>query len=125
MHRWAVMAAGAFAMGATALAFFSTALPDTVRLACVLAFSTLGGVIPAAVFSGTTVHAKSPQHIGTTNGMVMQASHAAQFAIPILIAWVASRAGNWGASLQVMVALALVGIAAGITLGRFEPRLPK
>ena len=125
MQRWAVMAAGAFAMGATALAFFSAALPDTVRLACVLAFSTLGGVIPAAVFSGTTVHAKSPQHIGTTNGMVMQASHAAQFAIPILIAWVASRAGGWGASLQVMAALALVGIAAGIALGRFERRLPK
>ena len=121
--RWVVMAAGACAMGATAVAFFSPALPDALRLACVMAFSTLGGVIPAAVFSGTTVHAKSPQHIGTTNGMVMQASHGAQFAIPILIAWVASRAGNWNASLQVMAALALVGIAAGLAVGRFERRL--
>jgi len=123
--RWAVMAAGAAAMGATALGFFSSAAPDALRLACVLAFSTLGGVIPAAVFSGTTVHARSPQHIGTTNGMVMQASHAAQFALPVLIAWVASRFGGWSASLQVMAALALIGIGAGLAVGRFERGLAK
>ncbi len=123
--RWAVMGAGAAVMGATAIAFLSSALPDALRLACVLAFSALGGVIPAAVFSGTTVHAKSPQHIGTTNGMVMQASHGAQFAIPILIAWVASRFGGWYASLQVMAALALIGIGAALAVGRFERRLAK
>ena len=123
MARWAVMAAGALAMGTTALGFFSGALPDAARLACVLAFSTLGGVIPAAVFSGTTVHARSPQHIGTTNGMVMQSSHAAQFALPILIAWVASRAGNWGASLHVMAAMALIGVVAALAVGHFERKL--
>lgn len=121
--RWAVMAAGALAMGASALGFFSPELPDALRLACMMAFSTLGGVIPAAVFSGTTVHAKSAQHIGTTNGMVMQASHGAQFAIPLLIAWVASRSGGWGASLQVMAALALIGIIAALAVGRFERKL--
>jgi nitrate/nitrite transporter NarK len=123
VRRWVVMTGGAFAMGATALGFFSTALPDAARLACVLAFSVLGGVIPAAVFSGTTVHAKTPQHIGTTNGMVMQSSHASQFVIPILIAWVASGAGGWGASLKVMSALALIGIVAGLAVGRFERKL--
>jgi predicted MFS family arabinose efflux permease len=123
MPRWAVMAAGALAMGVTAAGFFSAALPDGARLVCVLAFSTLGGVIPGAVFSGTTVHARTPQHIGTTNGMVMQSSHAAQFALPILIAWVASRAGNWGASFQVMAALALIGIGAALAVGRFERKL--
>jgi MFS family permease len=123
MRRWLVMAGGAFAMGATALGFFSSALPDAARLACVLAFSTLGGVIPAAVFSGTTVHAKTAQHIGTTNGMVMQSSHASQFVIPILIAWVASRAGNWDASLHVMGALALIGLGAALAVGRFERKL--
>jgi MFS family permease len=125
MPRWAVMAAGAAAMGATAAAFFSPALPDALRLACVMAFSTLGGVIPAAVFSGTTVHAKTPQHIGTTNGMVMQASHAAQFVLPVVVAWVASRAGGWSASLKVMAALALLGIGAALAVGYFERRLGK
>jgi hypothetical protein len=69
------------------------------------------------------VHAKSAAHIGTTNGMVTQASHLSQFVIPILIAWVASRAGGWGASLWVLLALATVGVAAGLAVGRFERRL--
>jgi sugar phosphate permease len=123
--RWVVMAGGAAAMGVTASGLLWAAAPDAVRLTCAMAFSVLGGVIPAAVFSGSTVHAKSPQHIGTTNGMVMQASHASQFAIPILIAWVASRAGGWEASLQVMLALAVTGVAAALAVGRFERRLAK
>ena len=55
--------------------------------------------------------------------MVMQSSHAAQFAIPILIAWVASRAGNWSASLQVMLTLAATGLLAALIVGRFERKL--
>ena len=121
--RWAVMAGGAAAMGVTGAGLLWSAAPDAVRIACALAFSVLGGVIPAAVFSGAPVHAKTPQHIGTTNGMITQASHLSQFVIPILIAWVASRAGGWGASLWVMLTLAAVGVAAGIAVGRFERRL--
>jgi predicted MFS family arabinose efflux permease len=120
--RWLVMAGGAAAMGITGAGLLSSA-PDGVRIACALAFSVLGGVIPAAVFSGTAVHAKTPQHIGTTNGMVTQSSHLSQFVIPILIAFAATRAGGWGASLWVMLTLAAVGVAAGIAVGRFERRL--
>jgi MFS family permease len=123
--RWAVMAGGAAAMGVTAAGLLSAAAPDAVRLTCALAFSVLGGVIPAAIFSGAPVHARTPQHIGTTNGMITQASHLSQFVIPILIAWVASRTGGWGASLWVMLALAVTGVAAGLAVGRFERRLAK
>jgi len=42
-------------------------------------------VIPACIFSGVVVHAKTPQHVGTTNGMVMQTSQAGQFLGPILL----------------------------------------
>ena len=122
--RWAVMAGGAAAMGITG-AFLLSSAPDAVRVGCALAFSVLGGVIPAAVFSGTPVHAKSAQHIGTTNGMVTQSSHLSQFIIPILIAWVASKAGGWEASLRVMLTLAIIGVVAGVAVGRFERRLAK
>ena len=122
--RWAVMAGGAAAMGVTGAGLLSSA-PDGVRIGCALAFSVLGGVIPAAVFSGTAVHARTQQHIGTTNGMVTQSSHLSQFVIPILIAWVASRAGGWGASLWVMLTLAAVGVVAGYAVGHFERRLAK
>jgi predicted MFS family arabinose efflux permease len=123
LPRWALMSAGAAAMGLMTVGILWSAAPDPARFACVLVFSLLGGVIPPAVFSGTAVHARSSQHIGTTNGMVMQASHIAQFTVPILIAWVASRFGGWSASLSTMLALAAVAVAAALVVGRYERRL--
>jgi MFS family permease len=121
--RWIVMSTGAAAMGVTTLGILAAGAPDALRLGCVLAFSTLGGLIPGAIFSATPVHAKSPQHIGTTNGMIMQASHIGQFIVPILVAWVASHFGGWSASLDTMLVLACAGVAAGVAVGRFERRL--
>jgi MFS family permease len=123
MPRWAVMAGGATAMGLTALGLFAGGASDGFRLGCALAFSLLGGVIPAAIFSATPIHARSPEHIGTTNGMIMQASHLAQFTVPILVAWVASRFGGWAASLQTMLVLSCAGLAAGVAVGYCEQRL--
>jgi cyanate permease len=118
--RRSVMVFGAAAMGVTSLGLFWGAAPDGLRLAALLAFSMLGGVIPAAIFSGAPLHARSPQHVGTTNGMVMQASHLAQFGLPILVAWIASRLGGWSATLDTMLILAGLGVAAGIAVGRVE-----
>ena len=122
MPRWMMLAGASFAMGATALAVFAASLPDAWRLASILAFSFLAGVIPSAVFTGAPMHSRSPQHIGTTNGMIMQASHLGQFVIPILIAWAASRMGGWGASLGAMLALAAVGMLSGFALRGIERR---
>jgi len=120
VSRRSVMVFGAVAMGMTSVGLFWAGAPDGVRLASLLAFSMLGGVIPAAIFSGTPLHARSPQHVGTTNGMVMQASHIAQFGLPILVAWIASRLGGWSATLDTMLVLAALGVAAGIAVGRVE-----
>jgi len=123
MPRGLVMAGGAVAMGLTALGLFAGGAPDPLRLGCALAFSLLGGVIPGAIFSATPVHAKSPEHIGTTNGMIMQASHFAQFSVPILVAWMASRFGGWSASLSAMLILSCAGVVAALVAGRYERRL--
>jgi len=50
----------------------------------------------------------------------MQASHIAQFGLPILVAWIASRLGGWSATLDTMLVLAALGVAAGIAVGRVE-----
>lgn len=123
MRRSLVLALGAAAMGITAVGLLASVFPDGLRFACVLAFSLLGGLVPVCVFSGAPVHARSSQHVGTTNGMVMQASHLAQFIIPIVIAWVATRWGGWGASLGVMLALSVVGIVAGVAIAPCERKL--
>src|SRR6185436_18136926 len=121
--RWRLLAGGALAMGLTSVGFYLDGPSDAARFAFVLAFSLLSGVIPASVFSGAPMHARSAAHAGTTNGMVMQASHISQLAMPVAMAWIASRFGSWGASLGLMLALAAVGIAAGVAVGRFERRL--
>ncbi|MSP98254.1 MAG: MFS transporter [Betaproteobacteria bacterium] len=97
-------------------------LPDTARYLLCLVFSACAGVIPVAIFSGLPVHAKSPQHISTANGLVMQASQAGQFAGPIALAWLASRYGGWGASLWAMLAFAAGGALCGIAIARIERR---
>ena len=106
----------------TDIAMLSSALPDVLRFASVLAFSFCAGTIPGAIFTGVVVHAKTPQHVGTTNGMVMQTSQAGQFFGPILLAWLASHFGGWGASLWAMLAFAAGCALCGYAVLRIEAR---
>jgi len=98
---------------------FLDVFPDWGRYASCLAFSFFGGVIPTAVFSGVAALSRSPMHIGTTNGMVMQASQLTQFASPIVVAWIVARSG-WAASLPVMLVFAACAAAGGFAIGRIE-----
>ena len=112
-----VLASSLQALAATGA--FAGFLPDWGRYASALAFSFCGGLIPAAVFSGVAALARSPQHVGTTNGIVMQVSQLVQFASPVAVAWIASRLG-WSAALPLMLAFAACAAAGGIAIGRIE-----
>ena len=117
------MTAAAFAiMALCAVGMLLDVLPDALRFLLVLVFSACGGVVPAAVFSGVPVHARSPLHVGTGNGMVMQASQASQFVAPVLLAWMATRYGGWSASLAVLLGFAACGAACGFALEAIEAR---
>jgi MFS family permease len=65
---------------------------------------------------------RNPQHVGTTNGMVMQTSQAGQFFGPIVLAWLASNFGGWGASLWAMLGFAACGALCGYAVLRIEAR---
>jgi MFS family permease len=95
-------------------------LPDAARYLLCLVFSACAGVIPGGIFSGLPVHAKSPQHISTANGLVLQASQAGQFFGPVALAWLASRHGSWGATLWAMLAFAAGSALCGVALLRIE-----
>ena len=97
-------------------------LSDAARYLLCLLFSACAGVIPGAIFSGLPVYARTPQHISTGNGMVMQASQLGQFFGPIALAWLASRYGGWGATLWAMLAFAAGGALCGFALARIERR---
>jgi MFS family permease len=109
-------------MVVTDIGMLSSLLPDGLRYASCLLFSLCVGVIPACIFSGVVVHAKTPQHVGTTNGMVMQTSQAGQFFGPILLAWLATHFGGWGASLWAMLAFAACAAACGYAVLHIEAR---
>jgi len=96
------------------------ALPDAARYLLCLAFSACAGVIPGAIFSGLPVHARTPQHISTANGLVLQASQAGQFFGPLALAWLASHYGGWGATLWAMLAFAAGAALCGVALSRIE-----
>lgn len=109
-------------MVVTDAAMLTSALPDGLRYFACLVFSMCAGVIPACIFSGVVVHAKTPQHVGTTNGMVMQTSQAGQFFGPIVLAWLATHFGGWGATMWAMLAFAAGGALCGYAVLRIEAR---
>jgi len=117
-----VLAASAISAGC-AIGMLGNGLPDGTRYALVLVFSCCAGVIPACALSGIAVHARSPGHMGTTNGMVMQAAQIGQSVGPIVLAWFASAYGGWSATLGGMLAFAAGAALCGVMLSRIERRI--
>ncbi len=122
VRRGPLILAASAVMIVTDVGMLNSALPDGLRYFAVLAFSMCAGVIPACIFSGVVVHAKTSQHVGTTNGMVMQTSQAGQFFGPIVLAWLATHFGGWGATMWAMLAFAAAGAVCGYAVLRIEAR---
>jgi MFS family permease len=122
VRRSRLVLAASVLMGLTDAVMLSSAIPDGARYLACLAFSMGAGVIPAAIFSGIPLHARTPQHIGTANGMVMQTSQAGQFFGPLLLAWLASGFGGWGATLWAMLVFAAGVAGCALALARVEAR---
>ena len=116
-----ILAACAIA-AACEIGMLSTGVPGTARFALVLVFSLCAGLIPASVFAGLPVHAPTPQHIATGNGIVLQFSNIGQFFGPLAIAWIASQFGRWEATLWALLAFAAIGAACGAAIGVIEKR---
>lgn len=118
-RRSSLVLAGSILQAFASAGAFLELLPDWGRYASCLAFAFCGGLIPAAVFSGVAALARTPQHVATTNGIVMQTSQLAQFGSPIAVAWLAGRLG-WSASLPLMLAFAACAAAGALVIARIE-----
>jgi len=123
VRRATLVVAASLVAAACELAMLTDVLSPALRYASVLVFSLCIGVIPASIFAGLPVHAKTPQHIGTGNGVVNQASQAGQFLGPLLLAWLASNFGGWGAALWAMLAFAAGAALCGVAIGAIENRI--
>ncbi len=108
----------AMALGAW-LAFGSATLDAPVlRYGGALLFSTVGGLIPGALFALAPRVAPGEGHIATTVGWIQQWSAIGQMSGPPAVAWVASRVGGWDWTWAVTGAYGAVGLVLAWCLQR-------
>jgi MFS family permease len=93
-------------------------LPTSLRFACVVMFSAVGGLIPGTLFSCALRLAPSEGTVSTTVGYMQQLSALGQFAGPPLVAWVAASAGGWQWTWAVTATLSLAGAVLAYFIGR-------
>ena len=119
-----LLATGFVAMALAAAAAFSGAsgegLPPLLRYAAVLAFSMLGGMIPATLFALAMRVAPGEDTVSTTVGWMQQCSALGQFAGPPIVAWLAARAGGWHWTGAATGAASLAGLLLAGWLARTQ-----
>ena len=81
-----------------------------LRYAAVLLFSSVGGLIPGALFSLAVRLSPSEQTVSTTVGWVQQWSSLGQFAGPPMVAAVAAAVGGWQWTWGVTGVASLLGL---------------
>jgi MFS family permease len=116
-----LIAAATIAMAAAELIVFSPWFSSSLQYLAAVAFSAIGGLVPASIF--TAIPRVAPAEArSTTMGIVVQASHIGQLIGPPTVAAVAAAMGGWPASPWVLVPIAAVGLAAACSL-RSEPKV--
>jgi predicted MFS family arabinose efflux permease len=122
--RGRILAGAQLLAGLGAIGYSQEGWPDSLRYALAVGVSCIGGVIPAAVMASSTVLARTPQQIGTLQGLYMQGAQLGQFVgTPLIAAVVAAAGGVWSRALWVTVPSALIGVALGLAAQRLEDRL--
>jgi MFS transporter, CP family, cyanate transporter len=119
---WLLVAAQTLT-GLGALIYTTESLPDGLRYAAAVFVSFAGGMIPAAVMASSTVLARTPQQIGTLQGLYLQGAQLGQFVGTPLIAAVVAATAQWRSSLWVSGLASLIGIGLGLASQRLESRL--
>jgi cyanate permease len=123
LPRGALLAMAQLLTGLGAVAYTTESLADPLRYAAAVFVSFIGGLIPAAVMASSTVLARTPQQIGTLQGLFMQGAQLGQFIGTPLIAAVVAASGQWRSSLWVTGSAALVGVVLGSLAQRLEARI--
>lgn len=111
-----LLSTGFVVMGSSTLLAFGTSIGPWWQYAAVLAFSAVGGLIPATLFSLTIRLAPRPDAVSTAVGWLQQWSSAGQFAVPPFMGWVALRAGGWQWTGGVSAALCVIGLLLAVQI---------
>jgi MFS family permease len=111
----------------TCSVIFSPGLGDLWRYLGCVAFSFGVGLLPGTVMSASQQHARSPQQVGTVQGMIMQGSNLGQFISPLVVtavvAHVPGAALDWQRMFGVLAVSAGLIVLGGLWLRRIEAGL--
>lgn len=93
-------------------------LPAWLRYLAVLAFSGVGGLVPATLFTLAVPATPREGSLSATVGWMQQGSAFGQFVGPPIVAWVAADVGGWQLTWFVTGACALAGLALSVAIAR-------
>ncbi len=113
-----LLGTGFLCMAGGTLLAFAPHVPPALQYAAVLAFSMVGGLIPATLFSLAIRLAPGADTVSTTVGWIQQWSALGQFTGPPLVAWVAALAGGWQWTGWVTAASSGFGLLLALLLHR-------
>lgn len=88
-----------------------------------MAFSGIGGGLPATVLAGVPLHARAAGEIATLNGLVVQLSNIGSFLGPPALAAAVAALGGWQQGRWLLACCALLGLGLALLLRRVEKPL--
>ena len=109
-------------MGAMAVVLLTNVLPLSLRLAAALLFSSIGGLIPGALFAGVPRHAPAPGQVSTVNGLLLQGVAIGQLTGPSIASYCVEATGSWSGALWFSLPVAALSLVLAFALGRLETK---
>ncbi|HLS57269.1 MAG TPA: MFS transporter [Zeimonas sp.] len=104
---------------------FGSGLAFGWRYAAIVVLSTVGGLIPGALFATAPFYAPSIAAVSTTVGLMQQGSGVGQILLPPAIAALAQYTGGWSSTWIATGAAALVTVALGLMIRRYDAVRPR
>lgn len=104
---------------------FGSGLPFAWRYAAIVVLSTVGGLIPGALFATAPFYAPSVAAVSTTVGLMQQGSGVGQIVLPPAIAALAQYTGGWSSTWIATGAAALVTVVLGLMIRRYDAVRPR
>ncbi len=108
-------------LGLAGIGLFASFAPDWIRMPSVLFLSTVGGIIPGAVFASVNEVMKDARQLAAANGIVVQGSTLGNLLGPPILAAALPVLGGWQNSWILLLIFAAAGLLATLLLRQVMP----
>jgi MFS family permease len=102
---------------------YASVFSDLVRLIACMAFTLVGGMLPAAIFAGAPIYAPTPAQIGTINGLIVMVLSMGQLGGPVVSAAIVEITGQWESVGWVMGAACIGIVILGLLIRNVDKKL--